>query len=304
MVTGPDAGKSYELPYLGKFAWENSVASPNENDTTLVVASDDTTPGQIYIYKGTKQSTGNEVEKAGLTNGVLLGLAVSGVPVEDRISGLGTTTAPFLLANLGDVSGKTAAQLEADGDTAGVTDFLRPEDATWDSSDPSVFYFVTTDRYDQVKDGVGATVGRSRLWKVQLDSATNPTSGTITALLDGTEAHNMLDNMTDDGVGHLILQEDVGNQQHNGKIWQYTKASDELRLVAQHDPGRFGDIGVPATSPFNQDEESSGVIPAFDLLGPGWFLIDDQTHYSAPAAAAPGVPGAALLLRRRRLAAA
>ena len=28
VVTGPDAGKSYELPALGKFSWENSVANP------------------------------------------------------------------------------------------------------------------------------------------------------------------------------------------------------------------------------------------------------------------------------------
>src|SRR5262249_41576046 len=30
------------------------------------------------------------------------------------------------------------------------------------------------------------------------------------------------------------------------------------------------------------DEETSGVIDASDLLGPGWFLIDVQAHYLIP----------------------
>ena len=77
----------------------------------------------------------------------------------------------------------------------------------------------------------------------------------------------MFDNMTIDKPGRVFLQEDVGNQEHNGKIWMYNIATDTLELVAQHDPARFGDLGVPATAPFNQDEESSGIIDGLDILG-------------------------------------
>ena len=64
----------------------------------------------------------------------------------------------------------------------------------------------------------------------------------------------MFDNMTIDGRGQVLLQEDVANQQHLGKIWHYDIATDTLTEIAKHDPSRFGDIGVPATAPFNQDE--------------------------------------------------
>lgn len=281
VLTGPDAGKSYFLPSLGKFSWENSVANPASGDTTFVVGQDDSTPGQVYVYLGQKKATGtSEVDKAGLVGGTLYGIKVTGVTLEDRTTGIGGASKPFTLQSLGDVSAKTGATLQSDSVTAGVTEFLRPEDGTWDKADPTKFYFVTTDRYDQVSDGVGTQVGRSRLWRLTFDSATNPTGGTIDMLLDGTEGHNMLDNITSDGLGHLILLEDVGNQARSGKVWQYDIASDTIKMLMKHDVARFGDIGVPATSPFNQDEESSGVIPAFDTLGQGWFLIDVQAHYT------------------------
>jgi hypothetical protein len=36
------------------------------------------------------------------------------------------------------------------------------------------------------------------------------------------------------------------------------------------------------------DEESSGIIDAEDLLGPGWFLFDVQAHYSIAGALVQG----------------
>jgi hypothetical protein len=48
-------------------------------------------------------------------------------------------------------------------------------------------------------------------------------------------------------------------------------------MIAQHDPERF----MPGASGFiTQDEESSGVIDASDILGEGWFLLDVQSHRS------------------------
>ena len=98
----------------------------------------------------------------------------------------------------------------------------------------------------------------------------------------------MFDNITSDGLGHLILQEDVGNTAHNGTVWQYDIATDSLKLLLQHDAARFGNIGVPPVAPFSIDEESSGVIPAFDTIGAGWFLLDVQAHYSLGGALVEG----------------
>ncbi|MGI9123456.1 MAG: hypothetical protein ACR2JM_01700, partial [Mycobacterium sp.] len=93
---------------------------------------------------------------------------------------------------------------------------------------------------------------------------------------------NMLDNLTIDAAGRILIQEDTGGATHNAKIWRYDTGTDTLTLLAQHDPARFGDIGVPATAPFTINEESSGIIDAGSVLGPGWFLLTVMAHYPQP----------------------
>lgn len=99
-ATGPEAGKSYELPDLGQFSHENQVANPHAMDQTVVVGLDDSTPGQVYIYIGEKQVEGTPLERAGLTGGKLFGIAVEGPPDEDRETGFGSEEVPFSLVAL------------------------------------------------------------------------------------------------------------------------------------------------------------------------------------------------------------
>jgi SprB repeat/Secretion system C-terminal sorting domain/Bacterial protein of unknown function (DUF839) len=289
IATGTNAGTTYELPYLGKFAWENSVASPATGDKTVVGGMDDGTGGQVYFYVGTKTNSGTEIEKAGLSNGKLFGIAVTGFTLE-RVNSTTLNPLPaagtrFSMVDFGDVSNVTGATLNTNSVNAGATSFSRPEDGAWDPSHPNDFYFATTDQIDQVNDGVGTQVGRTRLWRLRFDDVNSPElGGTIEAVLDGTEGPNMMDNLGIDKYGHITLQEDVGNSAHNGKIWQYDIATDALKMIGKHDAARFGDIGVAATAPYNQDEESSGVIDVQDILGAGMYLIVDQAH------SATGIP--------------
>lgn len=275
IVTGPNTNQTWQLPHLGKFSWENSVASPFAQQKTVVIGLDDSSPGQLYAYIGNKTSTGNEIERAGLTNGDLYGIRVSGLPDEVRPS---AASGRFDLHNFGNVANKTGASLNADSNTNNVTDFLRPEDGQWDPrpGKENDFYFVTTDRYNNTSQE-----GRSRLYRMRFDDVTNPTAGgEITALLDGfLDGPQMMDNMTIDSHGRILIQEDIGNQAALGKIWLYDIDSGNRGMIAQHDPARFS---VPTLSPFNQDEESSGIIDAKDILGDGWFLLDVQAHYGIP----------------------
>jgi len=272
IVTGSEASVSYELPYLGKYSWESAVALPYKSDKTVVAGMDDGTGGQVYFYIGTKTNTGTDIQKAGLTNGKVYGIKITGVATEAATGSLNVSpNTTFTLVDLGDVSAMTGAQLEAASIAKGVTTFQRPEDGTWNPNDLTEFYFATTNAF----------ANPSRLWKLKFSDINNPENGgTITAVLDGTEGQKMLDNICFDNNGNMILLEDVGNNAHNGKIWQYTPATDVLKMIGKHDAARFGEIGIAATAPFSQDEETSGVIDVSCILGNGWFLIVDQAHYT------------------------
>ncbi|MBK7440555.1 MAG: T9SS type A sorting domain-containing protein [Bacteroidetes bacterium] len=276
IVTGAEAGNSYELSALGKAGWENSVANTLAQDKTIVVELDDnTTNGQVYVYVGTKTNTGLEIEKAGLSNGILYGITVDGLSTESSLS-IPAPNTNFTLTSLGSVIGLSGATLNTNSITAGVTNFLRPEDGAWDPQNPSIFYFVTTNSF----------TAPSRLWKLEFTDISNPElGGTITVLLDGTEGPKMMDNMTVDNAGNIIIQEDPGNQKYLARIWEYRIATDELIELAQHDENRYI-LGAP--SYLTQDEESSGVIDVSSILGPGMLLLDDQAHYSIPGAVVEG----------------
>lgn len=267
IATGANAGTTYELPYLGKFSWENSVASPISSNKTVVAGTDDATPGQVYFYVGTKTNTGNEIEKAGLSNGKLYGVSVAGLSLESS-SSIPAANTTFTLVDLGQVQNMTGAALNTASNTANVTNFLRPEDGAWDPSNPNDFYFVTTNSF----------TSPSRMWRLRFIDASNPElGGTITAVLDGTEGPKMMDNLTIDNYGHILIQEDPGNQTYLARIWQYTIATDAIVAVAEHDATRFSAGG---SNFLTQDEESSGIIDVQGILGAGMFLLYDQAHYS------------------------
>ena len=222
-----------------------------------------------------KSATGSALEKAGLTGGHLFGLHVA------EFEGLGnneaSTATPLggdgrsaaTLVDLGDVSALTGAQLDAQSETAGVTSFLRPEDGAWDTIDPNRFYFATTDAFDLP----------SRLWAVDFVDAGDLSRGaTVSLLLDGTEGQRMLDNITVTHDGRLILQEDVGNNAHLGRVFEYDPETDALTTLGQHDASRFLAGGA---SFITQDEESSGVIDVTDILGStgqNAYLMVTQAH--------------------------
>ena len=238
----------------------------------MVMGNDDATGGQVYVYVGEKQATGSAIDKAGLTDGQLYGIKAS---FAEEAASDTPLSGDFTLAPLGDVNDLDGAQLQAASDQAGVTGWLRPEDGAWDTVNHNRYDFHTTASID----------APSRLWALDFKDASRPElGGTFTALLDGTEGQKMLDNLTVSADGTLILLEDVGNNPRAGKVWHYDPATDTLTEIAHHDVSRFGDETTPPTPPFNQDEESSGVIDVTSLFphqpGQHVYLLDTQAHYA------------------------
>jgi hypothetical protein len=263
-------GTTWEFAGMGNASWENVLPNPGTGETTVAIGTDDSGGGQVYIYVGEKKTSGTPIEKAGLTGGVLYGLKVPGAPSEDATSGI--ADGPFEVHAFGDVSSWTGAQLQTASTTNGVTGFQRPEDGAWDPNNPNHFYFVSTASFSTA----------SRLWRLSFVDASKPElGGEIEMLLDGSEGQRMMDNLDIDKSGHVYIQEDPGGNNHLAKIWRYDIATDVLTLIAQHNPTFFD----PVSSTFiTNDEESSGIVNASDILGPGWFLLNVQAHKSNPDA--------------------
>lgn len=248
-----DTGDAYDLPALGKAAWENLLAHPATGDDTVVVGQSDGASQNVYVYHGTKQSTGSAIERAGLTNGVTKSIAVAGMPTENSVASMPRgSQMRFTLSSTGTV-------------------FDRPEDGVWDPTNPNVYYFTTTAGFTK----------HSRIWKATFADATQPElGGTIEVVLegpDGSDTKNgphMMDNLTVNDRGQIIVLEDVGNNSYLGGVYQVDPSTGEHRRVAGFDPERF----LPGGSKFDTlDEESSGVMPV-PFLGAGMYLIDAQNH--------------------------
>lgn len=295
VVTGPEKGTAYQLPALGRFNYENSLANAHSGDTTLVVSTDDSTPGQVYVYVGSKKTTGTPVERAGLTGGSLYGIRVTAAaggyggaaaPFEDK----GALNGTFSLVNVTDLAHGTGAVLQTTSRTRGITEFARPEDGAWDTKTQNVFYFVTTGA------SVNGASQTARLYKLVFDSITNPTGGTIQLVVDaasltGTDAQTArsFDNMTVDGDGAVLIQEDPGNSSYIAKTWRVNPAAPLAAVqILESDRSRF----ISGTPGFlTQDEESSGIIEVTDIVrnanwyekGRRYFLAVMQAHYALPS---------------------
>lgn len=274
VVTGKESGTSYEIFKLGKHSWENLLANPFPQDTTILAATEDGGLNKVFFYVGQKQDSGNPVERAGLTNGTTYELAISGYTNDDPATGFKKGT--FSLG------------------ASGGTTLARPEDGAWDPTDPSRFYFVTTASF----------TGNSRLWRMTFTDITKPTlGGAIEVVVEGGNAAKMMDNITLDDSGRVYMQEDIGGNPRLGLIWSY--GPEGVRQLATHSPyyflrGQFlfGDIFE------TEDEESSGIIdvtnlfagePGFDTGTYRYMLLDVQAHFAIPGEL---VEGGQLLMMR------
>jgi hypothetical protein len=288
VATGSAKGTAYQLPSLGRFSWENSLANPYSGDKTVVIGTDDSSPGQIYMYVGQKQYTGNDVQRAGLDGGRLYGIAVTGKPSElaNNTPATGAFTLPQITNNAWN---STGASVQTESTAKSVTEFARPEDGAW--ADARTFYFVTT----------GRSTVQGKLYKVAFtgtlgDGSVDYESGGVVSVAldssnvvgnDGTAVTIAgWDNMTVAGDGSILIQDDPGNNAYNAKTWRFNPTTGTVTQVFESDVARFGRSGAGAvspTGPFNQDEENSGIIDVTDVLkrndGSRYYLGVMQAHY-------------------------
>jgi hypothetical protein len=284
-------GQAQQLPRLGLFSWENTLVGLNEGDTTYIQGQEDAATGQLWVYVGRKLKRGNAFDQAGLTNGqhFVVDLQNEGVSTDAgfRSTYGKNTPAPFDLGPDEEINWDQPGSAQNPQATARGLTLNRIEDGAFDPRHPEDFYFVTTE------GGNGAppsppetgTTGRDGggLWRLSYDDVERPwEGGTLTLLLDGSEAPflNKPDNLGFDTKGHLLIQEDPGNNVHIARIVAYEVKSGDRAVLARFDPALFapGATGTVATT----DEESSGIIDASEFLGKGSFLFDAQIHKTNP----------------------
>jgi len=296
-------GNAYQLPRLGLFSWENTIAAPTRGDTTLVLGNEDSAVGQLWAYVGTKQYKGSPVDRAGLTNGKNHVLDIVDQAVTNDVqfrAAYGTgTPAAVTFKEVDWTLGGAAQNALAAGNGLSLN---RIEDGSFDPRNRNDYYFVTTEGGKGAtvsNDPAFPTVGNGRdgggLWRLHFADVDKPVlGGTLELLLDGSESIglNKPDNMTIDDRGNLLIQEDPGGNVHIARIVAYRIADGAIGTVAQFDPAVFGRDAALANSPsfLTFDEESSGIIPTTYQFGPGTFLFDAQIHTAKglPAGTGPG----------------
>jgi hypothetical protein len=187
--------------------------------------------------------------------------------------------------------------LEHWGDLNGVFQFVRLEDIAYDKRPGmgNVVYIADTGRGATSAGGNPFTSSNGRIWRMVLDPA-DPTKVTsLSILIEGddnpvktlTEIHQP-DNV-ETTPNSLLIQEDPGSSQQfpvgstdpnatTARIWKYDLATGTMTVVAKVDQSADeGPTDVDSAPAGNLGAwESSGIVDASSVFGPGAFLVTVQ----------------------------
>lgn len=292
-------GNAINLPRMGLASWENLMPNLKPGKNTVVMGNEDgsATDSQLFMYVGTKTTSGTYADKAGLTNGDLHVLNIPNIANDNAFRSTYGKNNPVDVT-FAKTTWEGDIKTQAADHAAKGTEFSRVEDGEWDPSNPNVFYFVTT---ESNKD-TGATKenpsepGVSRdgggFWRLTFVDGQQPELGAkLELLLDGSEDSYLSkpDNMTITSDGIVLLQEDPGNNAHVARIVAFRPKDSKLAVVAQFNPDYFAKTGSKFMT---VDEESSGIIDVTSLVAkPGdttkHFYFNAQVHTTGGYTARP-----------------
>ena len=292
-------GKYKPIYGMGRHNHENSVAIPGYGHP-VVLSGDDTftsNPAQSQLYSyiaGDADAVWND-------EGDLYGLVLDNPAINDYydypvgvpLSQPGTFKKIAKADAVGDQT-----KLEAASDALNVFQFVRVEDIAYDKRPgmQNVVYVVDSGRGATSAGGNPFTSSNGRVWKLVLDKS-DPTKVTsLSVLIEGDDAAvkapneiHQPDNI-ESTANSLLIQEDPGSSQQfpfgstdpnatTARVWQYDLATGTMRVVAKvNQSADEGPTDVDAApAPGNLGAwESSGIVDASSVFGPGAFLVDVQ----------------------------
>jgi hypothetical protein len=298
-------GKHKTIYGMGRHNHENDVAVAGYGHPVVLSGDDTFTPdpaqSQLYSYiAGDTDALWND-------QGDLYGLVLDNPAINDYYD--------FPVGSTMSVSGqfkkidKTAArgtqsQLEAASDALNVFQFVRVEDIAYDKRPgmSTVVYIADSGRGATTPGGAPGspnpfTSSNGRIWKLVLDRADPTKVVSLSILIEGDdnpvktpgEIHQP-DNLETTQNG-LYITEDPGSSQQfpfgssdpaatTARIWRYDFATGTKVPAARVDQSADeGPSDVDSAGPGNLGAwESSGIIDASSVFGPGAFLVDVQAH--------------------------
>jgi hypothetical protein len=283
---------------MGRHNHENSVGLRGYG-YPAVLSGDDTfsaPASQMYLY------TAPNADAVWNDQGQLWAFQSDDPNVNDYSDLSGSTTASGSFIPVPpDIAKGGQDGLENWSNANNVFQFIRIEDIATDRNNSNVVYFADTGEpralpgatpSDRMRRGPSGTKGphpNGRVFKMVLDPS-DPTKVTsLSILIEGDPngaasakdvrfIHNP-DNVETTGNSLLIL-EDPGSQNFyapndpagtTARVWRYDLATGDMTVVAKVDSSQD-----PAAK--QGEWESSGIINASRVFGPGAFLIDVQAH--------------------------
>jgi Bacterial protein of unknown function (DUF839) len=308
------SGDYQHIPSLGRYNHENTVVVPGGWDELATLSSDDTftaTTSQLYLYTAADSAAFKD------SDGTLWAFRVTGTdgtPLADPTDPFNGANdyldmvpgddwqGEFISVPKNTADGTTAARpqdaLETWSNANNVFQFVRVEDIASDPDNPRVVYFTDTGSariqqdpatgrmFRPAADGWPFFDSDGRLFRMILneDDPTVVDSFSIVAqgkfqrvdeLLPPTTPRTGVTTVLDPGVGFvnpdnldvghnsIMVQEDASSA---NDVWQYTLDAITPTWT------RVASTTQVATA------ETSGIIDASAWIGPGWWVLDVQSH--------------------------
>jgi hypothetical protein len=283
---------------MGRHNHENSVAIPGF-DELVVLSGDDTfsaPSSQVYSY------IASDTDAVWNDEGALWAFVG-----EDGFNDYGDLadgddiTGHFIPVPR-DVAVGDQNALETWSNANNVFQFIRIEDIAYDRNDSSVVYLADTGEPRAIPDpatgrltrGPSGTMGpypNGRIFRMVLDEDDPTQVDSLSILINHdplgpgvADALHNPDNL-ETTANSLLIQEDTGSHNQfdlgagpSARVWQYVFATGELRAVLEVDQSLDEDpaYDVGGFVARAGGWESSGIVDASAIWGPGWFLLDVQ----------------------------
>jgi hypothetical protein len=289
---------------MGRLNHENSVGVPGY-DKPVVLTTDDTftsNPAQSQLYSYIADSA----DAVWNDTGELYGFVSDNPAVNDYydfpVNSPMSVSGTFVKIDKNIAKGDQS-QLEAESDRLNVFQFVRLEDVAYDRHDSNIVYIADTGRGATSAGGNAFTSTNGRIWKMVLDPSDPKKVLSLSILIEGDdnpvktrEEIHQPDNLETTQNG-LYVTEDPGSSQQfpagsddpsspnfdpnatTARVWRYSLATGVMEVVAKVDQSADEgptDVDAATTRGNLGAWESSGIIDASSVFGPGAFLIDVQ----------------------------